>query len=99
MAVYVMGYGIGRFWIEGLRIDPADEVAGLRWNQWVALAAIIGGAVALLLTWGQKWPDVPDVPDLPDLSEVSAPDEPSLPLEQTDRGSDVGEPGAARGVE
>ena len=35
-AMYVVGYGIGRFWIEGLRIDPAHELGGLRWNQWVA---------------------------------------------------------------
>jgi hypothetical protein len=35
LAVYAIGYGIGRFWIEGLRIDPASDVGGLRWNQWV----------------------------------------------------------------
>jgi prolipoprotein diacylglyceryl transferase len=57
MAVYVMGYGVGRFWIEGLRIDPATDVGGLRWNQWVALAAVVGGAVYLVVTHGQKWPD------------------------------------------
>lgn len=60
MAVYVMGYGLGRFWIEGLRIDPADELAGLRWNQWVALAAIVGGAVWLYLTRGRTWPVAAD---------------------------------------
>jgi len=47
MAMYVMGYGVGRFWVEGLRIDKADELAGLRWNQWVALAAVVGGALVL----------------------------------------------------
>ena len=47
MAIYVIGYGIGRFWVEGLRIDPADELGGLRWNQWVSLAAIAGGLIAL----------------------------------------------------
>lgn len=56
MAVYVMGYGAGRFWIEGLRIDPATDVGGLRWNQWVALAAIVGGALYLLATRGKQWP-------------------------------------------
>ncbi len=40
MAVYVMGYGLGRLWVEGLRIDPSHELGGLRWNQWVSLAAI-----------------------------------------------------------
>ena len=61
MAVYVMGYGVGRFWIEGLRIDPAHEFGGLRLNQWIALAAIVGGALYLLATRGRTWPD--DVPD------------------------------------
>ena len=43
MAVYVAGYGVGRFWIEGLRIDPAPEIGPFRWNQWVAIACIVGG--------------------------------------------------------
>ena len=43
LAVYVAGYGVGRFWVEGLRIDPANEIAGLRLNQWMAILAIIGG--------------------------------------------------------
>ncbi|MBT4984407.1 MAG: prolipoprotein diacylglyceryl transferase [Ilumatobacter sp.] len=47
MPMYVIGYGLGRFWVEGLRIDRADELAGLRWNQWVAVAAVIGGGVVL----------------------------------------------------
>jgi prolipoprotein diacylglyceryl transferase len=59
MGVYLIGYGLGRFWIEGLRIDPSHEVAGLRWNQWVALAAIAGGTIYLLATWGQKWDEQP----------------------------------------
>lgn len=57
LAVYVMGYGVGRFWIEGLRIDPATDVGGLRWNQWVALAAVAGGALYLLATRGKQWPE------------------------------------------
>ena len=57
LAVYLMGYGAGRYWVEGLRIDPARLVGGLRWNQWVALAAVIGGALYLLATHGKKMPD------------------------------------------
>jgi prolipoprotein diacylglyceryl transferase len=60
-AVYVMGYGVGRFWIEGLRIDAVQlsDVAGLRWNQWVALAAIVGGGLYLVATRGRRWPETP----------------------------------------
>jgi prolipoprotein diacylglyceryl transferase len=41
LAVYVAGYGVGRFWVEGLRIDRANEWGGLRLNQWVALLAVV----------------------------------------------------------
>ena len=47
MWVYVAGYGVGRFWVEGLRIDPADSLAGLRWNQWVALAWVVAGVIGV----------------------------------------------------
>ena len=49
MAMYFIGYGVGRFWIEGMRIDEADRVGGLRFNQWVAVTMVVAGAVALLL--------------------------------------------------
>ena len=49
-AMYVIGYGALRFVVEGLRIDEAKSVGGLRWNQWVALAAVIGGAIYLVVT-------------------------------------------------
>lgn len=41
-ALYLGGYFTGRFWVEGLRIDSAPEIAGLRWNQWVSLAVVCG---------------------------------------------------------
>ncbi len=71
---------IGRFWVESLRIDTADHVAGLRWNQWVALAAIVGGLVYLVLTRGAARPspsrtgaDAPEPePDSPDLPASSS---------------------------
>lgn len=36
-AWYVAGYTAMRFFIEGLRIDPARDVGGLRLNQWTSL--------------------------------------------------------------
>ena len=41
-ALYVFGYCVYRFFIEGLRIDQAHSLAGLRLNQWVSL--ILGTA-------------------------------------------------------
>ncbi len=50
MAVYVAGYGLGRLWVESLRIDVATEFGGLRVNTWISLLAIAGGL--LWLFWG-----------------------------------------------
>ena len=49
-AVYVAGYGLGRLWVESLRIDFATEVLGMRVNIWISLLAIAGGL--LWLFWG-----------------------------------------------
>lgn len=48
LACYTIGYGIGRFWIEGLRIDPAKEGGGLRLNQWTAIVLVVGGVAYLV---------------------------------------------------
>jgi prolipoprotein diacylglyceryl transferase len=48
LAVYVIGYGVGRLWVELLRIDPAGHLFGVRVNVWVSLLAIAGGTAALL---------------------------------------------------
>ncbi len=76
--MYIIGYGIGRFWVEGLRIDRADQVAGLRWNQWVAVMAVVGGG--LVLAWMRRHP-IPEpvigvpVVEEPGLDEVLANDD------------------------
>jgi prolipoprotein diacylglyceryl transferase len=73
-ACYLIGYGTGRFWIEALRIDPteASDVLGMRWNQWVALAAVVAGAIWLLRTKGQKWPEPHEGPTGGDDDESDA---------------------------
>jgi prolipoprotein diacylglyceryl transferase len=53
-AVYVALYGIGRFWIEGLRIDPAEAFAGLRLNQWMSVLIVVGAVVYLLRVTGRR---------------------------------------------
>ncbi len=47
-AVYLLGYFTGRFWIEGLRIDRAHIIGGLRLNQWVAVVVALSAAGFLL---------------------------------------------------
>jgi prolipoprotein diacylglyceryl transferase len=48
-ALYVAGYTAMRFFIEGLRIDRANEVAGLRFNQWTAIL-VFAISIAVLVT-------------------------------------------------
>jgi prolipoprotein diacylglyceryl transferase len=43
-ALYVGGYGLGRLWVEALRIDEATRIAGVRVNIWVSLVAIAASA-------------------------------------------------------
>ena len=45
-ALYIAGYSFGRFFIEGIRIDQAHTIAGLRLNQYVAALIALGGIVA-----------------------------------------------------
>ena len=49
LAVYVAGYFTGRFWVEGLRIDPANAGGGLRLNQWVALVVVAAAVLYLFV--------------------------------------------------
>jgi len=46
--IYAAGYSVLRFFVEGLRIDPAKAASGLRLNQWVSMV-VFGVAVAMLL--------------------------------------------------
>ena len=56
LAVYVLGYGLGRLWIEAVRIDPASLVLGVRINIWMSLVLIVGSALYLLLIRGRDAP-------------------------------------------
>ena len=53
-AIYLVGYFSGRFWIEGLRIDPAHVFGGLRLNQWVALVVVVASLEYLLVDWRSR---------------------------------------------
>ena len=48
-ALYVGGYGLGRLWVEALRIDDATRILGVRVNIWVSLLAVAAAAAALVL--------------------------------------------------
>ncbi len=66
IAIYLIGYGIGRLWIETVRIDAASELFGLRVNIWMSLALIVGGLVII------AWPGRNDRTDESTEDPVSA---------------------------
>jgi len=55
LALYVMAYTLGRFWIEGLRIDDVQlsDVLGLRFNEWTSIVLfLLAGAY---FVWSHKF--------------------------------------------
>jgi prolipoprotein diacylglyceryl transferase len=54
MALYVMGYTVGRAWIEALRTDTAHHFLGLRLNDWTSLVVFLGGLLWFLRHGGFK---------------------------------------------
>jgi prolipoprotein diacylglyceryl transferase len=54
-AAYVALYTAGRFWIETLRIDPANTVLGLRLNVWTS-AIVFLGAIGYLWWSARRFP-------------------------------------------
>jgi prolipoprotein diacylglyceryl transferase len=48
VALYVCGYTLVRFFLEGIRTDPANEIAGLRINEWMSIIGFVLGGLVLL---------------------------------------------------
>ncbi len=49
MSLYLVMYGLGRFWVEAIRIDEARTYLGLRLNGWTALGAVVLGVVVYFI--------------------------------------------------
>jgi prolipoprotein diacylglyceryl transferase len=49
-ALYVAAYTVGRAWIEALRIDPANDILGLRLNLWTCLLVFLGAVTYFLVS-------------------------------------------------
>jgi len=48
-ALYLVIYGLGRSWIEALRIDPAHHFFGLRLNDWTSIIIVVAGVVGYIV--------------------------------------------------
>lgn len=54
IAVYLLGYGIGRAWVEALRIDTVNTIFGLRLNIWMSILLVLGAALVVLWPGGSR---------------------------------------------
>jgi prolipoprotein diacylglyceryl transferase len=45
--IYVLGYTVGRLWIEVLRVDTATLILGLRFNIWISLLVLLSAMTYL----------------------------------------------------
>ncbi len=54
IAIYLLGYGIGRLWIETIKIDSVNKILGLRINIWMSGALIIAGLATIFWPGGEK---------------------------------------------
>ena len=52
-AIYIAAYSLGRFFIEGLRIDPSQAIGGLRLNQWTSIV-IFGLGISIFYRLQRK---------------------------------------------
>jgi len=63
---YTAGYTVFRFFIEGLRIDPANSAGGLRLNQWVSLAVFAASLAVITAMRGRPATTEPALPESAD---------------------------------
>ncbi|WP_435207324.1 prolipoprotein diacylglyceryl transferase [Micromonospora sp. bgisy143] len=53
-ALYVMGYTAGRFWIELMRTDEANQILGVRLNVWTAALVFLGALAYFVRVRGPR---------------------------------------------
>jgi len=54
LALYVMSYTVGRFWIEAMRSDDAHHFLGMRLNDWVAIFVFLGALLYFVRVRGPQ---------------------------------------------
>lgn len=63
---YTAGYTAYRFFIEGLRIDPAHQIGGWRLNQWVSAAVFVASVALIALMRGVPEASTQELQESPD---------------------------------
>nr|WP_246318507.1 prolipoprotein diacylglyceryl transferase [Leifsonia psychrotolerans] len=85
-AVYLIWYGLGRSYLETIRLDPSEIFLGIRTNVWAALLAVLIGLI-LLLVQRQEHIGIETSPYRPG-REWTAPD-PDVESEHTESTNDT----------
>jgi prolipoprotein diacylglyceryl transferase len=49
LAFYLVWYGLGRSWLEAIRLDPSETFLGIRSNIWASFAAILVGVILYIV--------------------------------------------------
>ncbi len=70
LALYVAAYCVGRGWIEGLRIDEAEQFFGLRLNEYVSGVLFVLAVTFLVVRRGSGPDEMPPKPETAVLSEA-----------------------------
>ncbi|MEU4567309.1 prolipoprotein diacylglyceryl transferase [Micromonospora sp. NPDC023956] len=97
-ALYVMGYTVGRFWIELMRTDDATEILGLRLNVWTSALVFLGALVYFLRVRGPREYVVPIPADAP-VAATGGGNVSQLDLSRTDTSPDLAAPRGYRTVD
>jgi prolipoprotein diacylglyceryl transferase len=90
LAVYVAGYCAGRVWIESLRIDTVNEVAGLRLNVWTSIVLFLA-AVGYFLWSRRRHPGREDLTSSPPETPAETPAEDDEAEADEDDGESAGD--------
>ena len=56
MGFYLCAYSLGRFWVENVRMDQANQFLGLRVNAWTSLLMFTLGVVLAIWCYRQNFP-------------------------------------------
>jgi prolipoprotein diacylglyceryl transferase len=94
MFVYLIGYGIGRAWIEALRVDTDWRLLGLSRNNWNAVFFILIGIVGLW--WWERRATVADAAAEPGAVEPALDGEAARRTEDAEPAGDGAGDAAAR---
>lgn len=62
LPLYVLGYFVGRLWIESLRVDTASIIGGLRVNIWLSIVGIGGSLLTFAIRGLRRRPGDSDEP-------------------------------------